>query len=111
MNKEKLASVGIDYTNAIRRFAGKEDIYDKYLVKFKSDTHMELAEKAFEEQDYSGVLNEIHTLKGVVGTLGMDALYEACSEVVAAIRANNMEHLDVLLQKVETEQKKVMSIL
>lgn len=111
MEKEKLIAAGIDYENALRRFAGKEMLYEKYLVKFKEDKHLELALQAWERADCEEMLKAVHTMKGVAGTLGMTALYQACSRVVTAIRAEEFENMDRLVEKVKTEYASVLAVL
>lgn len=111
MEKEKLIGAGIDYENALRRFAGKESLYEKYLVQFKEDKHLELALEARERNNYDEMLKAIHTMKGVVGTLGMTALFQACSRVVTAIREKELEQVDELVESVKEEYAKVIAIL
>ena len=41
MDKDALERVEIDYENAIRRFAGNEALYEKYLYRFKDDEHLQ----------------------------------------------------------------------
>lgn len=111
MDKEKLILAGIDYDNALRRFAGKEVLYEKYLVKFKEDNHLELALEAKEKENYEEMLKAIHTMKGVVGTLGMTALFQACAVVVNAIRAKELDNMDELVENVKKEHAKMIAIL
>ena len=33
MNKEKLKAYGVDYENAVKRFAGNEALYERFLKK------------------------------------------------------------------------------
>lgn len=68
------------------------------------------ARKAQEAEDYVTVLSEIHSMKGIVGTLGMSALYEACSTVVRTIRADELDKVEALMDKVGEEYDKVMKI-
>ena len=52
MDKEVLDRLEIDFENAIKRFAGKEALYEKYLYRFKDDEHFALAKEALAKQDY-----------------------------------------------------------
>ena len=110
MDKDALERVEIDYENAIRRFAGNETLYEKYLYRFKDDEHLSYAISAFEKKDYETVLKEIHTLKGVAGTLGMTRLYDACSAIVLAIRAGNTADLGEMFDRLQTEYDTVIAI-
>lgn len=106
MEKEKLKSYGIDYENAVKRFAGKEALYEKFLNKFTEDNHLEIGEKALLDGNYPDVLEAVHALKGVAGTLGMMDLFYASSAVVSAIRNDDTGNLEDLMKKVREEYDK-----
>ena len=101
MDKEKLKAYGVDYENAVKRFAGNEALYEKFLKKLTEDDHL-----AMKEERYEDVLEAVHALKGVAGTLGMTELFQAASEVVASIRKNEISHLQEQMAKVHTEFEK-----
>lgn len=111
MDKEKLIESGIDYENAVRRFAGKKELYEKYLAQFAEDDHMAKAMEALKKKDYQDLLEQVHTLKGVVGTLGMTALFQACSKVVDAIRADKTSNMEELMERAEKEYEKMLAVL
>ena len=90
MDKEKLKAYGVDYENAVKRFAGNEALYEKFLKKLTDEDELEA----------------VHALKGVAGTLGMTELFQAASEVVASIRKNEIGHLQEQMAKVHTEFEK-----
>ena len=81
MDKEKLKAYGVDYENAVKRFAGNEALYEKFLKKLTEDDHLAIGEQAMKEERYEDVLEAVHALKGVAGTLGMTELFQAASEV------------------------------
>ena len=41
MDKDRLCDAGIDYTSAMKYFAGNEAMFEKYLIKFKDDKNMD----------------------------------------------------------------------
>ena len=95
-----------DYENAVKRFAGNEALYEKFLKKLTEDDHLAIGEQAMKEERYEDVLEAVHALKGVAGTLGMTELFQAASEVVASIRKNEISHLQEQMAKVHTEFEK-----
>ena len=101
MNKEKLKAYGVDYENAVKRFAGNEALYERFLKKLTEDNHLAIGEERYED-----VLEAVHALKGVAGTLGMTELFQAASVVVASIRKNEISHLQEQMAKVHTEFEK-----
>ena len=40
MDKEKLKAYGVDYENAVKRFAGNEALYERFLKKLTEDDHL-----------------------------------------------------------------------
>lgn len=110
MDEQKLRAAGIDYQGAIERFADNQALYEKYLLRFETDTHCADAKKALQEQNYEEVLAQVHALKGMVGTLGMMQYYKVCQDVVDALRANEYEKIPSLMEKVQQEQERIQEI-
>lgn len=71
MDENALRAAGIDYDAALARFMGKQAIYEKYLRKLPEDAHMDAAWTAFEQQDDAELLEQVHAIKGLTGTLGI----------------------------------------
>ena len=46
MDKEKLKAYGVDYENAVKRFAGNEALYEKFLKKLTEDDHLAIDRKS-----------------------------------------------------------------
>lgn len=65
----------IEWNCGIGHFAGREDIYVKYLERFLEDRHFEHAKVAFEKKDMECFKKEIHSLKGLAGTLGLMEIF------------------------------------
>ena len=76
------------------------------MKKLTEDDHLAIGEQAMKEERYEDVLEAVHALKGVAGTLGMTELFRAASEVVASIRKNEISHLQEQMAKVHTEFEK-----
>jgi len=99
----KMKEAHIDYEVGVKRFAGKEALYEKYLMKFLDDTHYQDAAKAMGQNDYDEILKTVHALKGMTGTLGMDNLFEACARVVSDIREDRKEEVEEHFQTLTEE--------
>ncbi len=111
LDKKLLEGSGINYEAGLRNFAGKENLYEKFLIKFIDDTHFEDSKEPYYNKEYEEVLTKLHALKGMSGTLGMDRLFEACSDIVSAIRADNISNIEVLFNKVEYEYNNIYKVL
>ena len=111
MDKEILIRANIDYENGKKRFAGNSALYEKYLLKFKEDTHYEEAMKANENGDLEILLKEAHTLKGVAGTLGLLDVYQSCSDIVTALRSEQVDEIPQMMQGLRTAYEKTIEVL
>ncbi len=111
MNKENLDKKIINYKEGIARFSDSEKLYEKYLLKFIADTHMENVRNAFQEKDYQTMLEQLHPLKGMAGTLGLKGLYASCDEGVKRLRNQQWEELEECMSNIEKEYCLVIKLL
>ena len=111
MDKERLIAANVDLENGIKRFAGNEALYEKYLLKFKDDVHYEAAKLAYEAGDFDTLLKEAHTLKGVAGTLGLTDIYQTCSNIVTALRSERTEQVPQLFRLLQHAYEKTMNVV
>ena len=111
MRKEELIAANIDYENGKKRFAGNEALYEKYLLKFRQDTHYQQAKAAFDNEDYDTLLKEAHTLKGVAGTLGLLDVYQNSADIVSALRNGEEEQVPALIEKLQQAYERTIAVL
>lgn len=111
MDEGRLKAAGIDYDMALERFVGNRMLYEKFLKKFIEDEHAADAKKAYEEKNYKEMQEQVHALKGVAGTLGMDALYKASAELVNLLRSGNYEGIEEKVECIETEYNRMIQVL
>jgi HPt (histidine-containing phosphotransfer) domain-containing protein len=107
----RLKEAGIDTDGTLKRFAGNADLYEKFLVKFMDDDTFNGIKPAFDSDDKEAALNTSHTLKGVAGNLGMTRLYEACSNTVALIRADEFEKARDSYDELKNAYEEVCSLI
>jgi signal transduction histidine kinase/HPt (histidine-containing phosphotransfer) domain-containing protein len=68
----------IDLNAAIARMGGNRDLYARMLPKFSAnlDALPERLETLLNANDFTAIAKELHTLKGLAGTMGFTALFE-----------------------------------
>ena len=76
------------------------------MKKLTEDDHLAIGQQAMKEERNEDVLEAVHALKGVAGTLGMTELFQAASVAAASIRKNEISHLQEQMAKVHTEFEK-----
>ena len=86
---EKLRRCGIDVENTLNRFMQREDLYVRFLNKFKQDQNFAGLKESIENEDYEEAFKFAHTLKGVAGNLGLTPLYEEVAVLVEELRKSN----------------------
>ena len=62
MDKEKLKAYGVDYENAVKRFAGNEALYEKFLKKLTEDDHLAIGEQAMKENEEKSICNTFSSI-------------------------------------------------
>jgi PAS domain S-box-containing protein len=62
---------------------------------------LQSAKTAANTQDYKQLVSDMHTIKGVAGTIGTTALYEDAKILYTALKENDFEDLENKLQKME----------
>ena len=94
---------GADYNSTMARFMGKEAMYLKFLDMLFKDDNLEKLGTALEQQDYEAAFAAAHTLKGVVGNMGLTPLFNAVCAIVESIRKREVpEDYNVLYQIIQT---------
>lgn len=111
MKEQALREAGIDYDAGLRRFVGKRELYEKYLGQFVEDTHAGDAGKALEAQNYPEVLEQVHALKGLAGTLGLSSLYDISAEMVRNLRAGHMDSLEEQMEQLLGERDRLIATI
>jgi signal transduction histidine kinase/DNA-binding response OmpR family regulator/HPt (histidine-containing phosphotransfer) domain-containing protein len=79
---------GFDHAAGLMRCGGNEDIYRKILAKFR-DTQAESPQRiqaALEAGDLATAEREAHTLRGVAGNIGAEAVHTAVGVLEGAIK-------------------------
>lgn len=112
MNKEKLESVGINVEEALERFSGVEDLYERFLKKFLYDPEFATLEKALSESDFETAFTACHTMKGVVGNLSIIPLYKLVFEETEYLRnGTDTAGAALLFPRLKDEYIKVTNLL
>ena len=89
MNYELLKNHNFDVDGAVERFAGKKDLYDKYIKLFTTEDSYFQLEKAVANIDYLAMELNVHSLKGLAGNLGVNSVYNAACVMLKEIRTGD----------------------
>lgn len=81
--------IDIDVEGSLARFSNFEPMYLKYLKRFVTEPTYDAMQTAIAAQDFKGIENTAHTLKGIAGNLGLNSLYHGFDAIVKAVRAGD----------------------
>ncbi len=105
----------LDIAAALERFAGNEERYRHWLREFVDDSPMVAPEvrSALAAGKNEKAATLVHSFKGSVGTLGLEALYARATELEAAIRGGNgaVPELRQLERAIDEARREIISAL
>lgn len=111
MNYEILRSGGIDVTDALNRFSGSSELFEKYINRFIGEKSYTELVVSMEKKDYAAAENAVHSLKGVTGSLGMKDLFESSCALLAAFRDKKEVQYLPLFDEIEVKYAEITTII
>ena len=108
---ERLIRWGCDVPGALPRFISNRDFYCRMLALVPGEKSFEKLGTALAAEDIKGSFDAAHTLKGMLGNMGLTPLYDEVCAIVEPLRAGSLEgtrqHYDTLKQ----QKKKLENLL
>ncbi|MEG2000445.1 MAG: Hpt domain-containing protein [Evtepia sp.] len=86
---EQLKEYGADIDGTMGRFLGDIDLYRTCFTTFLDDEAFAQLGAALAEDDYAKAFESAHTLKGIIGNMGLTPLYEVICKIVEDLRKND----------------------
>ena len=106
--REQLEGYGVNYQTTMERFLGNEKMYLRLLNMLFQDENLGQLGDALERGDRRAAFEAAHTLKGVVGNMGLTPLYNKVCVIVEPLRAGEeRDDYSVLYQDIVSEFGKV----
>lgn len=108
---EELRELGVDVDGALKRLNNNAALYERLLGKLAQSMDSYYVSPDFDGQDYADVIERAHAMKGTTGNLSITPLYEAYSEIVRLLRAEQPEEAREKLKNTLPVQEKIMSCI
>lgn len=109
--QKKFEAYGGNYSDTMGRFLGSEAMYLRFLNMLLQDESLQQLGDALKIGDMECAFAAAHTLKGVVGNMGLTPLYQAVCTIVEPLRAKERRgDYAVLYQKIQMEFEQVNSL-
>lgn len=96
---EEMEELGADINDALTRFMGNRDLYEKMLKKFPKAVADSPVQNFLNSGDIEEAASNAHALKGVTGNLSLTPLYNNYTEIVNLCRGENVEKATELLNE------------
>lgn len=109
--KIQLKEAGIDYTSAIERFMGNEDLFLKFLFRFCEDSSFQQMKESMAHGDCKKAFEAAHTLKGVCGNLSMERLGAVIASQVEYLRMEQLDQAGKLMEEAQKEYERIICTL
>ncbi len=103
MDREILVSVGIDYDEAIGRFAGATELFEKFLKEMVAMKVIEPLQKALTAGDIKEAFAIAHTLKGNFGNMSAKPLFKIITPLVEELKNGDLTEAQKLYINLEKE--------
>lgn len=88
---QKLQNWGCDIKGALERMLNDEDFYIECLYTVLEDTNFDELEKNLKKGNIHEAFEHAHTLKGVLGNMGLTPMYQKTIEIVEPLRIGSDE--------------------
>ncbi len=110
---DALDDLGADTELAIMKtFMNDEEMYLGYVYQFPNNRNIVALRKAVDENtDKPLIAREVHTLKGVVQTLGFNSLYQVCEKMNIPCKQGDFSGIKQQLPPIEAEFQKYVEII
>lgn len=108
---EELNALGADTDDALTRFMGNSDLYERMLRKLPKVIEESPVIIFAESGDYETATSNAHALKGVTGNLSLTPLYSNYSAIVEMYRGGDNEKATELLTKTLEIQQKFLDVI
>lgn len=111
--KAVLEAGGFNVEEAMKRFMNNEQLWIKFLKKFKADDSYVKLVKAMEERDRENAFAAAHTLKGITGNLAMFRLNGLISEQTEHLRGteDSMETAAALMPQIKSLYEEAVHVI
>ena len=108
---EEVGKLGVNVEDALERFMNNASLYERMLKKLPSVLENSPVMPCFESGDLEKALSNAHNIKGVVGNLSVDPLYEGYSGVVSLLREGKNDEAKALLEKTLESERPIVECI
>ena len=109
--KQELIEWGVNWSDVEARFMGNEDLVQRFMLKFLNDKSFETLTKELSEKNVEEAFKACHTLKGVMGNLGLNGFKTPVLELTEVLRAGSLDGSEQLYEAIKEKYEPLIAIL
>lgn len=107
----ELSESGVNVNEGLDRLMGNAALYERMLGSFVKMMKTMEVQPDFDNTNYADIIEKTHTIKGTSGNLSITPVYEAYSEIVRLLRADQPEEAKAVMQKIIPIQDKIIKCI
>lgn len=108
---EELNTLGVHTEEAVQRMNGNISLYERMLVKFAAMIDSSIVKPDFDCHNYADITEAAHDIKGASGNLSVTPVYEAYTEIVRLLRAEQPEQAKEVLERIMPIQTEIVNCI
>lgn len=108
---QELKALGVNTDEGMARMNGNASFYERMLVKFADMLKNSPVKPDFDCNNYADITEAAHAIKGTSGNLSITPVYEAYSEIVRLLRADQPEQAKEILEKIMPVQTDIVNCI
>lgn len=106
-----LIKYGMEYDKALSRFSNNESMLLMFVREFPDEPYLADIVEAHGRGDAAAYAAAVHSLKGISVSLGFVPLFNACTALMAALRADDAENAERLYPEVVEQHERVCELV
>ncbi len=107
---EGLKACGVDVETGLARCLDKEDFYLNLIDMGIKDAHFEKLGEALAKKDYDEAFEQCHALKGLVGNLALEDLYQLVCQMTELLRNKTDTDYSPLYSQIMEMRNKIKNL-
>lgn len=107
----ELKTLGVNTEEALARMNGNASLYERMLVKFLDMMKNAPVLSDFDCKAPTEIAEAAHAIKGASGNLSITPIYEAYSEIVRLLRANQPNQAREILENILPIQMDIVNCI
>lgn len=105
-----LKEFGADVDTGLARCLNKEDFYLKMVNMGLADEHFDQLDSVLEQNNLDKSFEVCHALKGVLGNLALNPMYDIVCEMTELLRARKEADYPAMWSKVKQMRQELLSL-